>query len=108
MLCLMSLESLVPQDHPLRGIRALADEALAALSDDFDAMYAEVGRPSVPPERRLEASLLIALFSIRSERQLCEQLRYNMLFRWFLDMDMVEEPFDATTSSREPGPTDGA
>lgn len=100
MLCLMSLESLVPLDHPLRGIRQLADEALSALSEDFDAMYAEVGRPSVPPERLLKASLLIALFSVRSERQLCEQLRYNMLFRWFLDMDMVEEPFDATSFTK--------
>ena len=100
MLCLMSPESLVPQDHPLRGIRQLADEALSGLSEDFDTMYAEVGRPSVPPERLLKASLLIALFSVRSERQLCEQLRYNMLFRWFLDMDMVEEPFDATSVTK--------
>ena len=63
MLCLMSLESLVPQDHPLRGIRQLADEALSALSEDFDAMYAKVGRSSVPPERLLKALLLSALLA---------------------------------------------
>ena len=85
MLCLVSPESRVPRDHPLRAIRCLADEALGALSTDFDAMYAEGGRPSVPPERLLKGSLLIALYSLRSERQLCEQLEYNLLFRWFLD-----------------------
>lgn len=100
MLCLVSPESRVPTDHPLRAIRGLADEALRALSGEFDAMYAETGRPSVPPERLLEASLLIALYSIRSERQLCEQLEYNLLFRWFLDMDMMEPAFDATTFSK--------
>lgn len=100
MLCLVSPESRVPTDHPLRAIRRLADEALRALSPEFDAMYAETGRPSVPPERLLKASLLIALYSIRSERQLCEQLEYNLLFRWFLDMDMMEPAFDATTFSK--------
>jgi len=100
MLCLVSPESRVPAEHPLRAMRALADAALAALSDDFDAMYAGVGRPSVPPERLLKASLLLALYSVRSERQLCEQLEYNLLFRWFLDMDMLEPAFDATTFSK--------
>ncbi len=100
MLCLVSPESRVPHDHPLRAIRCLADEALDVLSTDFDAMYAEGGRPSVPPERLLKASLLIALYSLRSERQLCEQLEYNRLFRWFLDMDMLEPAFDASTFSK--------
>lgn len=100
MLCLVSPDSRVPTDHPLRAIRRLADEALRALSPEFDAMYAETGRPSVPPERLLKASLLVALYSIRSERQLCEQLEYNLLFRWFLDMDMMEPAFDATTFSK--------
>ncbi|MCP4036977.1 MAG: transposase, partial [bacterium] len=86
----MSPESRVPSDHPLRQIRGLADEALRVLSADFDAMYAEAGRPSVPPERLLKASLLIALYSVRSERQFCEQLAYNLLFRWFLDICMME------------------
>jgi transposase len=66
----------------------------------FDEMYADTGRPSVPPERLLKGQLLIALYSIRSERQLCEQLQYNLLFRWFLDMDMLDTAFDATTYSR--------
>jgi transposase len=100
MLCLMSVESRVPADHPLRGVKSLAEAALRQLSPVFDAMYAQMGRPSVPPERLLKGLLLIALYSIRSERQFCEQLQYNLLFRWFLDMDMVEEAFDASTFSR--------
>ena len=100
MLCLMSPEQLVPQDHPLRSLKKLADAALARLSPTFDRMYSGVGRPSVPPERLLKSMLLIALYSVRSERQFCEQLRYNMLFRWFLDMDMVEAVFDASTFSQ--------
>jgi hypothetical protein len=84
MLMLMSPETRVPQTHPLRPIKTLADEALAKLSPVFDAMYAEGGRPSIPPERLLKSMLLIALYSVRSERQFCEQLDYNLLFRWFL------------------------
>jgi transposase len=100
MLCLMSPESLVPAEHPLRRIKKLADAALAELSPVFDAMYAGTGRPSIPPERLLKATLVMALYSVRSERQLCEQLDYNMLFRWFLDMDMVEPGFDHSTFTR--------
>jgi transposase len=100
MLCLVSPESMVPHDHPLRAIKKLADEALAQLSSLFDEMYAEGGRKSIPPERLLKALLLQALFSIRSETQLCEQLRYNMLYRWFLDMDMVEGVFDRSTFTK--------
>jgi transposase len=77
----------------------MADASLRELSDVFDAMYAEGGRPSVPPERLLKAMLLMALYSVRSERMLCEQLAYNMLFRWFLDMDLVEDPFDHSAFS---------
>jgi transposase len=103
MLMLMSPETRVPQTHPLRAIKKLADEALAKLSPVFDAMYAEGGRPSIPPERLLKSMLLIALYSMRSERQFCEQLDYNLLFRWFLDMDMVEPSFVPTvfTHNRE-------
>lgn len=103
MLCLMSPEERVPAGHPLRGIKKLADAALAELSPVFDEMYSTRGRPSVPPERLLKGMLLIALYSIRSERQFCEQLDYNLLFRWFLDMDMLEPSFDATafTHNRE-------
>ncbi|MGA9114672.1 MAG: IS5 family transposase [Candidatus Dormiibacterota bacterium] len=99
---LMSLtpDQLVPQDHPIRRIRAIVEKALAALSADFDAMYARNGRPSIPPERLLKGSLLIALYSIRSERQFCERLRYDMLFKWFLDMGMDEEPFDPTSFTK--------
>ncbi|MEM9070818.1 MAG: IS5 family transposase [Myxococcota bacterium] len=96
MLCLMSPEERVPTNHPLRSIKKLADAALEELSPVFDEMYSSVGRPSVPPERLLKAMLLIALYSVRSERLFCEQLDYNLLFRWFLDMDMLESSFDAT------------
>jgi transposase len=89
MLCLMSPESRVPTSHPLRRIKALADEALAKLSPVFDAMYSATGRPSIPPERLLKSSLLMALYTVRSERLFCEQLDYNLLFRWFLDLDML-------------------
>lgn len=103
MLCLMSPEERVPATHPLRGIKKLADAALAELSPTFDGMYASGGRPSVPPERLLKAMLLMALYSVRSERQFCEQLEYNLLFRWFLDMDMLEAAFVPTvlTHNRE-------
>lgn len=100
MLAFLDLEARVPPDHPLRAIKAPADRALAELSQVFDQMYAEVGRPSIPPERLLKASLLIALYSVRSERAFCEELEYNLLFRWFLDMDLVEPSFDATTFTK--------
>jgi transposase len=100
MICLVSPETSVPVDHPIRALKQVADAALATLSDVFEQMYAATGRPSVPPERLLKGQLLIALYSIRSERQLCEQLQYNLLFRWFLDMDMLESAFDASTYSR--------
>ncbi len=103
MLGFIDLEKRVPAGDPLRTIKALVDHALAALSPEFDAMYAEIGRPSIPPERLLKASLLIALYSVRSERLFCEQLEYNLLFRWFLDMSLLESSFDPTvfTKNRE-------
>lgn len=100
MLSVVSAEHRIPADHPLRRIKALADAELARLSPVFDRMYAERGRPSVPPERLLKACLLIALYSIRSERQLCEQLQYNLLFQWFLDLDLHAAPFDASTFAK--------
>ena len=100
MIAWIDLEARVPQDHPLRTIKKLADAALRNLSDTFDRMYAASGRRSIPPERLLKASLLIPLFSIRSERQFCEQLEYNFLYRWFLDMDPWEPVFDATTFTK--------
>jgi transposase len=95
-----SVDERIPAAHPIRRIKALADRALDQLSGVFDAMYAETGRPSVPPERLLKAQLLIALFSVRSDRQFCEQLDYNLLFRWFLDLELDEASFDASTFSR--------
>jgi transposase len=100
MLMLMSPESRVPADHPLRQVKKLADAALGELNATFDAMYSIVGRPSIPPERLLRSTLLMAFYSIRSERQFCEQLDYNLLFRWFLDMDMDEETFDVTVFTK--------
>src|ERR1700726_2744651 len=100
MLCLISPESVVPAEHPIRRAQVLAAEALARLSPIFDAMYASTGRPSIPPERLLKASLLMALHTVRSERMFCEQLDYNLLFRWFLDMDVAEPSFDHSTFSR--------
>ena len=99
MLCALNPEDLVPQDHPLRKVKALADEALKRLDAQLDAMYAEHGRPSVPPEQLLKSMLLMALYSIRSDRMFHEQLQYNLLFRWFLDMDMDERVFDRTVFS---------
>ena len=103
MLAFIDLETRVPPDHPLRLIKAMADKALAALSPDLDRMYADIGRPSIPPERLLKASLLISLYSVRSERGFCEQLDYNLLFRWFLGMNLIESSFDPTvfTKNRE-------
>src|ERR1700733_14048955 len=100
MLTLMSRETRVPATHPLRGIKKLADAALTELSPVFDEMYSAMGRPSIPPERLLKSMLLIALYTVRSERQFCEQLDYNLMFRWFLDMDMEEPSFDPTVFTK--------
>jgi transposase len=100
MLAFVDLDARIPPDHPLRTIKRLADGALATLSPVFDRMYAAGGRPSIPPERLLKAGLLIALYSIRSERAFCEELDYHLLYRWFLDMDLLEPSFDASTFSK--------
>jgi transposase len=92
----VSAEQRVPPDHPLRAIRALVDDVLRDMSREFDGLYARVGRPSIPPERLLRAQLLQIFYSIRSERLLMEQLDYNLLFRWFVGMDM-DEPIWAPT-----------
>lgn len=84
----MRLEERVPADHPLRPIRALADEVLAGLSDRFENLYSGLGRPSIPPEMLLRATLLQAFFSVRSERMLMEQIDYNLLFRWFVGLEI--------------------
>jgi len=95
-----SPETRVPETHPLRSIKGYADTALKALSRDFDELYAITGRPSIPPERLLKASLLIALYSVRSDRLFCEMLDYNILFRWFLDMNLEERSLDQSNFSR--------
>src|SRR5580693_3035720 len=95
-----SPESLVPQDHPLRAVRALVNAALERLSSTFERMYAEEGRPSIAPERLLRALLLQALFTIRSERQLMQQISYNMLFRWFIGLSMDVPVWDVTVFTK--------
>jgi transposase len=100
MLMIMEPGDRVPREHPLRRVKELADAALAQLSALFDEMYSAIGRPSIPPERLLKASLLMALYTVRSERLFCEQLDYNLLFRWFLDMDAAEPSFDHSSFSR--------
>lgn len=100
MLTLTTPENVVPQEHPIRPLKALVDEQLASLNPVFEKMYSAEGRPSIPPERLVKATLLMALFSIRSERQLCEQIGYNLLFRYFLDMNLAEEPFAPTVFTK--------
>lgn len=90
------LEERVPCDHPLRAIRALADEVLAGLNERFEALYSQRGRPSIPPEMLLRATLLQAFFSVRSERMLMEQIDYNLLFRWFVGLEMDAAVWHAT------------
>lgn len=93
-------DQLVPADHPIRRIKAIVEPALTALSPTFAQMYATGGRPSIPPEHLLKASLLIALYSVRSERQFCERLQYDLLFKWFLDLNITDPAFDASTFSK--------
>ena len=100
MLLAITPDQLVPEDHPIRRIKPIVERVLARLSPTFDAMYAERGRRSIPPEHLLKASLLIALYSIRSERQFCERLRYDLLFKWFLDLNISDRGFDASSFSK--------
>src|SRR5215472_18011044 len=99
MLVVIDPERRVAKHHPLRRIKQLAEEALTQLSPVFDQMYSAVGRPSIPPERLLKASLLMALYTVRSERLFCEQIDYNLLFRWFLDLELDEPSFEHSTFS---------
>jgi len=95
-----SPESRVPLDHPLRSIKAHTDRVLNELSEQFDALYSEIGRPSIPPERLLKGQLLIALYSVRSDRLFCQMLDYNILFRWFLDMSLEDAGLDQSNFTR--------
>jgi transposase len=95
-----SPESRVPADHPLRTVKAHADAVLRSMNADFERLYSSTGRPSIPPERLLKASLLIALYTVRSDRMFCEMLDYNILFRWFLDMSLEDRGLDQSAFSR--------
>ena len=96
----ISAERRVPEDHPLRAIRAMVDAALRNMGPQFDAMYAKVGRPSIAPEKLLRALLLQVLYTVRSERMLMEQLSYNLLFRWFVGMNIDDPVWDVTVFTK--------
>jgi len=96
----VSMESRIPQSHPLRRVRVLLDDALKSISRDFDRVYADGGRESVAPERLVRALVLQVLYSIRSERLLCEQLDYNLLFRWFVGLSMDDRVWDHSTFTK--------
>ncbi len=96
----VDLETRVRPDHPLRAIRIIVNEALAALERDFAALYSPIGRPSIPPEKLLRAMLLQAFYSIRSERQLTERLEFDLLFRWFVGLGVDDPVWDASTFSK--------
>jgi transposase len=96
----VDLETRVRRDHPLRAIRAVVNEALSALERDFAALYAPIGRPSIPPEQLLRAMLLQAFYSIRSERQLMERLEYDLLFRWFVGIGVDDAAWDHSVFSK--------
>ncbi|HET8887289.1 MAG TPA: IS5 family transposase [Candidatus Angelobacter sp.] len=93
-------EQRVSKDHPLRAIRAMADEALENMSERFDSMYAKTGRPSIPPEKLLRAQLIQMLYSVRSERLLMEEIDYSILFRWFVGMNLDEAVWDVTVFAK--------
>ena len=96
----MLLENQVPNDHPLRKIREMVDTVLEKLSPEFDAIYSHTGRPSIPPEELLKALLLQVLYTIRSETQLMEHIRFNLLYRWFVGMSLNEKVWDETVFSK--------
>ena len=96
----VSLDARIPKTHPLRAVREMVDGALAGMSREFEAVYATEGRPSIAPERLVRALLLQVFYSIRSERLLCEQLDYNLLFRWFVGLSGDESVWDHSTFSK--------
>ncbi len=100
MLMSLSTEDLIPGGHPIRKIRRLVDEVLGGIDGELDAMYSRIGRPSIPPEQLLKASVLMALYSMRSERAFCERLNYDLLFKWFLDLPIDARAFDPTTFTK--------
>lgn len=99
-LTVVNVEMRIPKTHPIRAIKRRVDEVLRRLSGDFQQLYQRIGRPSIPPEQLLKARVLMALFSVRSERQFCEQLGYNLLWQWFLDRDLEEGSFEHSVFSK--------
>jgi len=98
--CLLNVETMIPPDHPIRAIKSILTVVLQEMDGHFEEIYATDGRPSIPPERLLLAKVLMALYTIRSERQFCERLQYDLLFRWFLDLNPDEPVFDHSTFSQ--------
>ena len=96
----LSPEQRVRKDHPLRPIRTMVDKVLKELSPEFNKMYSKVGRPSIPPEQLLRALLLQMLYSVRSERMLIEEIDYNILFRWFVGLNLDDAVWDATVFTK--------
>ena len=94
MLTAVTPDALIPQGHPIGRNKPMVDKALAQLSPTFARRYAQNGRASIPPEHLLKAGLLMALYSVRSERQCCERLEYDLLFKWFLDLNIMDHSFD--------------
>lgn len=99
-LTLVNLEDRIPAKHPIRAIKKMVDEVLRGMDEYFDQMYEQLGRASVPPERLLKAKILMALYTVRSDRQFCERLNYDLLFQWFLDMNPSEGAFHATVFTK--------
>ena len=100
----VSLEDRIPGDHPLRGVRKLVDAVLTGMSKEFDGLYSEVGRRSIAPERLLRALLLQVFYSVRSERLLMEQLNYNLLFRWFVGLEIDNAVWNHAVFSKNRDP----
>jgi transposase len=96
----VTTDQLVAHEHPIRRVKPFVEAALSELNPVFDRMYAEDGRPSIPPEHLLKACLLMAFYSIRSERQFCERLQHDLLFKWFLDLNIEDPAFDQSTFAK--------
>ena len=97
---LINIETLIAKDHPIRSIKRMCDEVLAGMSQHFDEIYATDGAPSIPPETLLKGKVLQALYTVRSDRQLCARMQTDLMFRWFVDLPLDQEVFDASTYSK--------
>lgn len=99
-ICLVNVEDRIPKGHPIREVKKMIGEVFRRLDPEFEDLYSQQGRASIPPERLLGAKVLMALYSVRSDRQFCERLKYDLLFQWFLDLNPDEKTFDASTFSK--------